>query len=47
LVFPSSSAIEPLRLARLPEPFDDPDWLFEIKTMSSARSHSVIAAQSV
>ena len=30
-MLPPLSSIEPLRLARLPKPFDDPDWLFEIK----------------
>jgi bifunctional non-homologous end joining protein LigD len=30
-VLPHISSIEPLRLARLAEPFDSPAWLFEIK----------------
>jgi bifunctional non-homologous end joining protein LigD len=30
-VLPPLSSIEPLRLSRLVEPFDDPAWLFEIK----------------
>jgi bifunctional non-homologous end joining protein LigD len=31
VVLPHISSIEPLRLARLAEPFNSPDWLFEIK----------------
>ena len=28
---PNPAALRPMRLLRIPEPFDHPDWLYEVK----------------
>ena len=32
--------VKPMRLLRIPEPLDHPDWFFELKLEASARSRA-------